>query len=177
MAENKSRTAREVHFDSTLQRYPCVPEVEPPSNPNLEAAARLQRDVAKKQGILQQRTPVEWVEAALPIVGWIRRYNFKENFVGDITAGLTVAAVVIPQGISYASLAGMPVQFGLYCSIVPVYAYSIFGTSRQAAVGTSALSSLTFQSVAYPLVNPTGKLFIKIIFFASSAVVSGTQER
>jgi len=155
MAENKPRTAREVHFDSTFQQYPSVPEVEPPSNPNLEAAVRLQRDVAKKHGILKERSPIEWLEAALPIVGWLRKYNFKENIVSDITAGLTVAAVVVPQGISYATLAGMPVEFGLYCSIVPVYAYSIFGTSRQAAVGTSALSSLTFQSVAYPLVNPT----------------------
>jgi sulfate transporter 4 len=54
---------------------------------------------------------------------------------------------------SFAKLAGLPVQFGLYSSFVPIYAYSVFGTSHQLAIGTSAVSSLIFSSVMNEL-NP-----------------------
>jgi sulfate transporter 4 len=83
-------------------------------------------------------------------------YNFKTNVMSDIIAGLTVTAVIIPQSMSFAKLAGLPVQFGLYSSFVPIYAYSVFGTSRQLAIGTSAVSSLTFNSVMMGL-NPNSK--------------------
>ena len=155
--DEKNKGTRKVHFDSTYQQYPSVPDAAPESNPQ-EVAGKLEHGVASQYQKFKARSPVEWVESVFPIVEWLRTYDFKEHFLADIIAGLTVAAVVVPQGISYSMLAGMPVQFGLYCSVVPVYAYSVFGTSRQAAVGTSALSSLTFQSVVMPLVNPSGKL-------------------
>jgi sulfate transporter 4 len=59
-----------------------------------------------------------------------------------LVAGITVGAMIIPQSMSYAKLAGLPVQYGLYSALVPVYAYSLFGSSRQLAVGPVALISL-----------------------------------
>lgn len=55
-------------------------------------------------------------------------------------AGLSVGAMVIPQGMSYANLAGLPYVFGLYGAFVPCLVYSLFGSSRQLAVGPVAVS-------------------------------------
>jgi sulfate permease, SulP family len=62
----------------------------------------------------------------------------------DLLAGLTTAAVVVPQAVAYASLAGLPVQVGLYVAIVPMVAYALLGTSRPLSVSsTSTISILT----------------------------------
>jgi SulP family sulfate permease len=62
----------------------------------------------------------------------------------DLLAGLTTAAVVVPQAVAYASLAGLPVQVGLYVAIVPMLAYALVGTSRPLSVSsTSTISILT----------------------------------
>jgi len=112
----KNKGTRKVHFDSTYQQYPSVPDAAPESNPQ-EVAGKLEHGVASQYQKFKARSPVEWVESVFPIVEWLRMYDFKEYFLADIIAGLTVAAVVVPQGISYSMLAGMPVQFGLYCCL------------------------------------------------------------
>jgi MFS superfamily sulfate permease-like transporter len=62
----------------------------------------------------------------------------------DLLAGLTTAAVVIPQAVAYASLAGLPVEVGLYVAIVPMAAYALVGSSRPLSVSsTSTISILT----------------------------------
>jgi SulP family sulfate permease len=76
-----------------------------------------------------------------PILDWLPNYK-KEWFKGDISAGLTVGVMLIPQGMAYASIAGMPAVYGLYASIVPIIIYAILGTSRQLAVGPVAMVSL-----------------------------------
>src|SRR5262245_47053251 len=55
----------------------------------------------------------------------------------DVVAGLTAAAVVIPKGMAYATIAGLPVQVGLYTAVVPMIAYALFGTSRPLSVSTT----------------------------------------
>jgi MFS superfamily sulfate permease-like transporter len=67
----------------------------------------------------------------------------------DLLAGLTTAAVVIPQAVAYASLAGLPVQVGLYVATVPMVAYALLGTSRPLSVSsTSTISILTAGALA-----------------------------
>src|ERR1035438_8005499 len=62
----------------------------------------------------------------------------------DAAAGLTTAAVVIPQSMAYASIAGLPVQAGLYVALVPMFVYALLGTSRPLSVSsTSTLAILT----------------------------------
>lgn len=65
----------------------------------------------------------------LPFISWIYRYNLTW-LVNDLIAGLTVGAIVIPQGMAYAGLAKLPVQFGLYSSLMGVIVYWIFATSK-----------------------------------------------
>ncbi|MEO1628922.1 MAG: sulfate permease, partial [Bacteroidota bacterium] len=77
----------------------------------------------------------------LPITTWIGQYNFAK-WKGDLNAGLTVGVMLIPQGMAYAMLAGMPPIYGLYAAIIPPCLYAILGTSRHLMLGPTALDSL-----------------------------------
>ena len=77
----------------------------------------------------------------LPILSWLPNYT-ANNLRADIPAGLTVGVMLIPQGMAYAMIAGLPVEFGLYAALVPQIIYALTGTSRQLAVGPVAMDSL-----------------------------------
>jgi SulP family sulfate permease len=72
----------------------------------------------------------------LPIAGWLFGYQ-KEWLRPDLIAGLTTAAVVIPKAMAYATIAGLPVQVGLYTALVPLAIYAVMGTSRPLSVSTT----------------------------------------
>jgi len=72
----------------------------------------------------------------LPILDWVREYR-GEWLRLDVIAGLTTAAVVIPKAMAYATIAGLPVQVGLYTVLLPMLIYVVFGTSRPLSVSTS----------------------------------------
>ncbi|MDE2995213.1 MAG: sulfate permease [Bacteroidota bacterium] len=72
---------------------------------------------------------------------WWSGYS-RAHLTGDLTAGITVGVVLIPQGMAYALLAGVSPVYGLYASLVPLLIYSLFGTSRHLAVGVVAIDSL-----------------------------------
>ena len=76
-----------------------------------------------------------------PILSWLPNYK-KEFLQGDIAAGLTVGIMLIPQGMAYAMIAGLPPVYGLYAAMIPQVIYAIFGTSRQLGVGPVAMDSL-----------------------------------
>lgn len=80
-----------------------------------------------------------------PIFQWLPNYK-KTNLSGDISAGLIVGIMLIPQGMAYAMIAGLPPVFGLYASLIPQIVYAIMGTSRQLAVGPVAMDSLLVAS-------------------------------
>ncbi len=86
----------------------------------------------------------------VPITAWAPRYD-RRDLRSDLGAGLTIGAMLVPQGMAYALLAGLPPEVGLYASIVPVLLYAIFGTSRQLAVGPVAIVSLVTASALAPL--------------------------
>lgn len=92
------------------------------------------------------RSSKEWLHALLPMTRWLSTYRCKEFLQTDILAGLTVGVMIIPQSMSYAKLAGLPVEFGLYSSLMPIYAYAFFGSSRQLAVGPVAMVSLLLST-------------------------------
>lgn len=77
----------------------------------------------------------------MPIWEWLPRYT-KADFKGDFQAGLTVGVMLVPQGMAYGLLAGLPPIYGLYSGIVPLMLYAFFGSSRQLSVGPVALVSL-----------------------------------
>ncbi len=77
----------------------------------------------------------------LPFLGWLPHYK-KGDFTKDLVAGLTVGIVLIPQGMAYAMIAGLPPVYGLYASLVPLLVYALLGTSRQVAMGPVAMDSI-----------------------------------
>ena len=81
------------------------------------------------------------IKKIIPILEWLPNYN-TSLFKGDLFAGITVGIVLIPQGIAYALIAGLPPIYGLYCALVPQVMYAIFGSSRQVAIGPVAMDSL-----------------------------------
>ncbi len=72
---------------------------------------------------------------------WIKNYR-SSDFKPDLIAGLTVGVLLIPQGMAYAMLAGLPPVFGLYASTIPLIVYGLLGTSRQLSVGPVAIDSM-----------------------------------
>ena len=80
-------------------------------------------------------------ESYFPIVSWIKSYS-KEELKSDFAAGLTVGVMLIPQGMAYAMIAGLPPVYGLYAALFPQVVYAFMGTSRQLAVGPVAMDSL-----------------------------------
>lgn len=78
--------------------------------------------------------------------------SYQTSFLqGDVVAGLIVAIMLIPQSLAYALLAGLPLEVGMYASILPMIAYAIFGTSMALAVGPVAVISLMTFSALAPL--------------------------
>ena len=89
----------------------------------------------------------------LPILGWARTYDGRA-FTSDFAAAVIVTIMLIPQSLAYAVLAGLPPVVGLYASILPLVAYTVFGTSRALAVGpvvvVSLLTATAVSGVAPP---------------------------
>ena len=85
------------------------------------------------------------IRRLFPILSWFPNYQ-KENLNGDVFAGLAVGVMLIPQGMAYAMIAGLPPVYGLYTAIFPQLIYAIMGTSRQLAVGPVAMDSLLVAS-------------------------------
>ncbi len=88
----------------------------------------------------------------LPILSWGPNYR-RGDFRSDLTAGLTVGAMLVPQAMAYALLAGLPPEIGLYAATIPVIVYALFGSSRQLAVGPVAIVSLLTATALAPLVE------------------------
>ncbi|MFA5681228.1 MAG: sulfate permease [Hydrogenophaga sp.] len=76
-----------------------------------------------------------------PILAWGRRYS-RPLFAQDLTSAAVVTLLLIPQGLAYAMLAGMPAVTGLYASMLPPVIYALMGTSTVLAVGPAALRSI-----------------------------------
>ncbi|KAF3436259.1 hypothetical protein FNV43_RR23351 [Rhamnella rubrinervis] len=104
----------------------------------------------------------------LPFLEWAPRYTLN-FFKSDLIAGITIASLAIPQGISYAKLANLPPILGLYSSFVPPLVYALMGSSRDLAVGTVAVASLLTASMLGNEVdaneNPT--LYLHLAFTAT----------
>lgn len=83
----------------------------------------------------------------LPVLDWGRRYS-RENLSGDLIAALVVTVMLIPQGMAYAMLAGLPPQAGLYGAILPLLIYAALGSSASLAVGPVAVVALMTAATA-----------------------------
>ncbi|MBZ0300327.1 MAG: sodium-independent anion transporter, partial [Anaerolineae bacterium] len=98
----------------------------------------------------------------LPCISWIRQYR-REDLTGDVMAGVIVAIMMVPQGMAYALLAGLPPQMGLYASIVPLAIYGLLGTSRVLSVGPTAVTSLLVFASVSQFAEPGSSQYIALV--------------
>ena len=101
---------------------------------------------------------------------WLRHYR-RALLPGDISAGIVVAMMMIPQGMAYALVAGLPPVAGIYASILPPVLYALFGTSSTQSVGPMAIISLMTASALAPLALPGSTLYI--VLAAQLALLAG----
>lgn len=88
-----------------------------------------------------------------PFLTWMRQYKLR-TLRGDIIAGITCGLLIIPQGIAYANLAGLPEEYGLYTAMTPGIVYCLFGTSKDVSLGptvTMALFTNRFNNTFSPI--------------------------
>ncbi len=104
------------------------------------------------------------------MLSWLRHYR-REMLPGDISAGIVVAMMMIPQGMAYALVAGLPPVVGIYASIMPPLLYALFGTSSTQSIGPMAIISLMTASSLAPLAAPGSGLYG--VLAAQLALLSG----
>lgn len=102
--------------------------------PDVHAVAQYARQV--NEGT-PATTPPGVLRGWVPIVGWLGSYD-RRWLRGDLIAGVTVAALIVPKNLGYAAIAGIPVQNGLYAAAAGALLYGIFGTCRQISMGPSS---------------------------------------
>jgi len=111
-----------------------------------------------------------WLVRLIPALDWLVHYE-RKHLPGDALAGVIVAALLIPQGMAYALLAGLPPQFGLYASVAPIAIYALLGSSRFLSVGPVAILSLLVASGVAELAEPGSPRYFA--FAAATALVVG----
>ncbi len=89
-----------------------------------------------------------------PFLNWINELKDPKILRADLVAGLTVALVLIPQSMAYATLAGLPEVYGLYIAFVPVFVAALWGSSRQLGTGPVAVVSTMTATMLTPVVIP-----------------------
>jgi sulfate permease, SulP family len=98
----------------------------------------------------------------LPFMRWRPEWRQSGTVRADLLAGLTNAVVVLPQGLAFATLAGMPPQYGLYAAMVPCLVAALFGSSRLMVTGPANAISLTTMALLTPLAAPGTPAYVQL---------------
>ncbi|KAH6608784.1 sulfate permease 2 [Trichoderma cornu-damae] len=113
-----------------------------------------------------------YVKSLFPFISWLPHYNLQW-LAGDVVAGITIGAVLVPQGMAYALLANLPPQFGLYSSFMGPITYWIFGTSKDISIGPVAVLSTVVGTVVAD-VNASGTAYPANVIATAFAVIAGS---
>lgn len=112
---------------------------------------------------------MQLLRRVFPPAAWLPTYT-ADTLKSDFSAGVTVGVMLIPQGMAYALIAGLPPIYGLYASLVPLVAYALFGTSRQLAVGPVAMVSLLIAAGVAPIAQQDTADYIRLAIVLSLMV-------
>ncbi|MGB7298673.1 MAG: solute carrier family 23 protein [Burkholderiaceae bacterium] len=99
----------------------------------------------------------------LPFLAWLPELRKSGGLRADLLAGLTGAVVVLPQGVAFATLAGMPPQYGLYSAMIPCIVAALFGSSRQMVTGPANAISLTVLALVGPLAVAGSDAYVSLV--------------
>ena len=107
-----------------------------------------------------------WVRWRPAMFEWLPEYKFRKYLWPDVLAGVTIGVLLLPQGLAYATLAGLPPIYGVYTGI-PAILYALFGTSRHAAIGPMSIPALLIASgiasMGGPQGPPTGQAYVDAV--------------
>ena len=103
-------------------------------------------------------------------LAWLRHYR-AAWLSGDLVAGVVTAIMIIPQSMAYAMLAGLPVQIGLYASLLPLLGYALFGTSMSMSVGPVAVTALMTAALLAPMATVGSADYLQLAIWL--ALLSG----
>jgi SulP family sulfate permease len=99
-----------------------------------------------------------------PFLEWIKNYDIT-LFKGDLSAGITVGVLLIPQGMAYAMIAGLPPVYGLYAGIIPQIIYALMGSSPQLSIGPVAMDSLLVATAINTMAVVDADHYISLAIF------------
>ena len=99
----------------------------------------------------------------LPMMRWKDEWRRPGALRADLLAGLTGAVVVLPQGLAFATLAGMPPQYGLYAAVLPCIVAALFGASRLMVTGPANAISLTTMALVAPLAAVGSPDYVRLV--------------
>jgi len=102
-----------------------------------------------------------WFNTAFPFMQWLPMVN-KDTMRSDFIAGLTGAVVVLPQGVAFANLAGMPPEYGLYAGMIPAIIAALFGSSWHLVSGPTTAASIVILSSLSAFAEPTTANYITL---------------
>lgn len=105
----------------------------------------------------------------LPFLEWMSSYN-GPTFRSDLVAGLTVGVMLVPQGMAYAMLAGLPPIYGLYGGLLPLIIYGLMGTSRQLSLGPVAVDALLILAGIGAVAIPGSEEYIGLVILAGFVI-------
>ncbi len=103
----------------------------------------------------------EWLLRAWPVLRWKHRVT-RESIKSDLIAGLTVAIVVVPQAVAFASIAGMPPQYGLYAGMIPPIIAALFGSSWHLMSGPTTAASIVLLTSLSAFAEPMTPHYISL---------------
>src|SRR5512145_2094214 len=121
---------------------------------------------------LERPKPSRSLASFIPILSWLPRYN-RAWLAADIIAGLTLWGLVVPEGMAYAGIAGLPPQAGLYTLLASLLVYALFGTSRHLSVGATSATAALIASTVVALGATTGDMATYQAYAAVLVLVIG----
>ena len=103
-----------------------------------------------------------WMLRMLPMLRWWPMVD-RRSLRADLLAGLTGAVILVPQAVAYASIAGLPPEYGLYTAIVPVIVAALFGSSWHLVSGPTAAISIVVFATLSPLAEPGSAAYVGLV--------------
>src|SRR5277367_3284482 len=106
----------------------------------------------------------------LPVADWLPASTPK-TIRADVIAGIALAGLLVPEGMAYAGIAGVPPQMGLYASMAGMFVYALFGTSRQLAVTPTSSSAAMLAALVAPIASGDSTRYV--VLASGAAIAAG----
>ena len=120
--EHRKMTGQYEEYSLVEKVYPTLRDLQ------RSYSHHVRSDLSKWQ--FTKEDSMEKLKSLFPIATWVKEYN-KDWLKKDISAGLTVAILLVPQSMAYAQLAGLPEVYGLYAATIPLLIFALMSTSTQ----------------------------------------------